>query len=379
MSELLACQRDPYLRVLETRVLSREGDAVVLEDTLLYPGGGGQPPDSGTVGGVAVARLGRDQGGRVLHHLEGPLDGEAVTVAVDWPRRFDIMQQHTAQHLLTALAEDLFGAPTMSFHLSDDYSAIELDAVALPLDELAERANDEIRAARPVSQRSCRPEELASLRVRTRGLPDGFRGDRLRLIEIEGLDLNTCGGTHVASTAELQTIVLLGTEKIRSRLRLRYLAGGRVAGRLSDSLAREQALTERLTCGPGEHIEQLDRIQSSLRERNKEVRQLRVSLADSLGEKLAGQADSVVGWSQPDADLPFLQQVASQFEQRRPDCLLVLVGAGVFLVAGPEAVVAEAGPVVMQAIDGRGGGRGGRLQGKAGSPQGLTHALTALR
>jgi len=359
-------------------VVSREGCTLVLEDTVLYLGGGGQPADSGAVDGIPVSEVARDDEDRIVHTLPRPLDAQTVHVTLDWARRYDYMQQHTAQHLLSAIAEDRFGAPTMSFHLGEDYAAIELDAASLPLDELCDQANAEIRAARPVRQRLVTPDELQRLEVRTRGLKAGLH-EQIRLIEIESIDLNSCGGTHVASTAELQTIVFVKTEKIRGRMRLSYLAGDRLRRRLEGALLREQALTERLTCGPEAHLEQLDRLRDSLKAANKQNQQLAEQLADRLAEQLAADPESVVGLHREGADLPFLQRVASQLAQLRPACLMLLTGEGVFLLAGPEADVARAGPIVMTTLQGRGGGRAGRLQGKATQVEALPEALGQLR
>ena len=131
MSEIPAYERDPLLRRLETEVVS-VGDEqgrpfVVLADTIFYPEGGGQPADCGTVGGTAVLDA-RKVGGDIRHFLAGPAPSGRVTASLDWARRFDHMQQHTGQHLLTAVAEQRFGWCTTAFHLGERLSDIELDA-----------------------------------------------------------------------------------------------------------------------------------------------------------------------------------------------------------------------------------------------------------
>ncbi|HKJ02531.1 MAG TPA: alanyl-tRNA editing protein, partial [Longimicrobiales bacterium] len=225
-----AFEREPRLRRLDTEVVSAGEDRgrpfVILADTILYPEGGGQPADGGTVGGVPVVDV-RKTAGAIRHVLASPAPSGPVTVELDWTRRFDHMQQHTAQHLLTAVADQRFGWPTTAFHLGAHVSDIELGTPgidAAELAELEEAVAAEIRAARPVTARRVSPEAYAALPVRSRGLPEGHTGD-VRLVEIEGIDLNTCGGTHCASTAELEALKLLGTEPVRGGTRLFYAAG----------------------------------------------------------------------------------------------------------------------------------------------------------
>ncbi len=134
-----AYERDSYLRKLETEVVEsgQEGSRsfVVLADTILYPEGGGQPSDRGWIGGVPVEEV-RTVKGQVRHFLAGPLPAGRVQVELDWTRRFDHMQQHTGQHLLTAVAHERFGWATTAFHMGANMSDIELDIAAITPDQL---------------------------------------------------------------------------------------------------------------------------------------------------------------------------------------------------------------------------------------------------
>ena len=130
MNELPAFEREPYLTELETSVLRVGEDGgrpyAVLADSILYPEGGGQPPDHGFLGEVAVIDV-QKAGGEVRHYLAGPAAPGQARLRLQWPRRFDHMQQHTGQHLLTAVARDRFGWETTAFHLGEEVSDIELD------------------------------------------------------------------------------------------------------------------------------------------------------------------------------------------------------------------------------------------------------------
>jgi Ser-tRNA(Ala) deacylase AlaX len=373
--KLLPCQEDAYLRSLDVDVLERVPAGhvfdAVLSDTPLYPEGGGQPSDGGTVGGVAVLGLSRRDDGAVVHRLAGPVSGR-VRVEVDWPRRFDHMQQHTAQHLLTATALAGPGWRTVAFHLGPERSDIDLDAEDLPgsaLAALEAEVNARIRAALPVRMRLAGREEFERLGVRSRLLPEGLEGP-FRLVEIEGVDLNTCGGTHVASTAELQAIKLLGTERVARGTRLHFVAGGRVLRELDGALERDRALTRLLTCGRDEHLASVERTIAERRDLERQVHDLKAEAAASLGHDLASRAppEAVVAWHTPAPDAELLRAVAFAAREARPDLLVLATGGGtdgLVLLAGPEPRVATAWPVVCSLLAARGGGRDGVRQGKA--------------
>ncbi len=247
MHELPAYERDPYLKELETEVRETGtedgGPFAVLADTVLYPEGGGQPADRGRLGEVEVIDVQRREG-TIRHFLVRPVEPGPVTVRLDWARRFDHMQQHTGQHLLTAVAADRFGWKTTAFHLGDRLCDVELGVAALAatdLEALEAAVAEQIRAALAVSTRRVTQAEFATLAVRTRGLPAGHEGE-VRLVEIAGVDLNTCGGTHVRSTAEIEALKLIAGEPMRGGTRLTFVAGGRVRERLGAHEARNTRL-----------------------------------------------------------------------------------------------------------------------------------------
>ncbi len=364
---------DPFACIVTTRVLAcapaeaaGAGWDVLLADTVLYPEGGGQPDDHGTVGGHPVLALRKDARG-VVHRLAAPVEGE-VTVELDWARRFDHMQQHSGQHLLSAVAQDRFGLPTVAFHLGAERCDVELDGDVPPdtLAALEAAVNEAIRDDRPVRVREVTVDEMAGLPVRTRGLPEGFAGT-VRLVEIDGIDLNTCGGTHVDRTGRLQVIKLLGTERLKRGTRVHFVVGGRVLRLLGETLAREAALTKLLSCAPADHAGAVERSLDGEKRWAKSAKVLSAELAGAIGATLTPEGDTL-RYHRDDADPAFLNAVADAVRARHPDALCVLTGGtreGVFLVAGPEARVAEWGPRVAAALEGRGGGAKGKYQGKA--------------
>ena len=180
-------QRDAYLAELETEVveIGRDGERffAVTADTVFYPEGGGQPADRGSLGGIEVIDVQKIDG-IIRHFLNDELALGPVHQVLDWRRRLDHMQQHTGQHLLTAVALGRFGWATTAFHMGPIMCDIELDVASLTDDDLRrleDAVAEEIRAARPVTVRYARMEEMEALGVRSRLLPEGLSG-KIRLV-----------------------------------------------------------------------------------------------------------------------------------------------------------------------------------------------------
>ena len=377
MMPIPAYEREPFLRSIETDVV-RTGEErgrpfVVLADTILYPEGGGQPADRGWIGGVPVDDV-RTVEGEVRHYLAGAPPTGRVQVELDWLRRFDHMQQHTGQHLLTAVAEPRFGWHTTAFHLGEQLSDVELDTPKIApeqLAELEEAVAAEIRAARPVTARRVGPEEYATLPVRSRGLPGGFTG-AVRLVEIAGIDLNTCGGTHVRGTAEIEGLKLLGTEAMRGGTRLFYVAGARLRRVLGAHHERSAKLRQLVGTSDEELPSGVSAKLDQLKDAQRTVKALEEELAAAASRALATAAEDVVSAHWPERDLAFLQRVARELVRLAPERVALLTagdeGQGAFVLCAGERArleLATAGRGVAEILGGRGGGSGRIFQGKA--------------
>ncbi|MCB9175558.1 MAG: alanyl-tRNA editing protein [Caldilineae bacterium] len=387
--------RDPAARSLDTELIAighdDRGSYLVLADTILYPEGGGQPADRGTVDGQPIGDVQR-VAGEIRHYLTtagAPLAAGPVSVALDWPRRWDHMQQHSAQHLLTAVAADRFGWSTLAFHLSRRQSDIELSVPALTaqqIEALETEANAEVRAARRIRARLADPEALAGLEVRSRGLPEGLSGP-LRLVEIDGLDCCTCGGTHLGSTAEIEAIKLLGTESMRGGTRLAFVAGARLRRRLG---CQEQLLGDlRQALGAPD-----DALVSAVADRAQRMRELERRLRETASRLVEHQVAGLLGQVQDpvhghfaDSDMAALQQVAASLASAGRCALLTAGGptSGIFALAlgdseGRQRIdLPTLGADVAAALGGRGGGRGQVYQGRADRLDGLERAMDLIR
>jgi alanyl-tRNA synthetase len=234
---------DPTLLSFDATVLRVEGDRVVLDRTAFYPTSGGQPYDTGRLGAARVIEVLDNDDGEVIHVLESAITGETVHGEVDAARRQDHMQQHTGQHLLSAVFVEQFKYATVSFHLGEELSTIDLATPSITDAQIAkaeERSNALIFEDRKVNVSFRDKEEVDSLGLRKQTKRDG----EIRLIEIAGIDLSACGGTHVRTTGEIGAILLRRVEKVKQGTRVEFVCGHRaVRAARRDFVALTRAAT----------------------------------------------------------------------------------------------------------------------------------------
>lgn len=221
--------RDSYLTTFEAVVVdcAGEGRRVYLDRTAFYPTSGGQPHDTGRLGGAEVLGV-EDEAERIAHLLSAPLVGGRVTGVVDWARRFDHMQQHSGQHLLSAVLAELFGCATTSVHFGAEASTLDLDTAAISPDQVAAaeaRANEVAAQDRPVTVGFENAATVSGLRKVSE------REGSLRIVSIRDLDRSACGGTHVRATGEIGAILIRKVGRIRKAARLEFVCGLRAARR----------------------------------------------------------------------------------------------------------------------------------------------------
>jgi len=238
---------------------------VVLDQSAFYPGGGGQPYDTGAINAARVMAVSTAEDGRMLHHLEGDRPftvGEAVVGAVDWPRRLEMLQQHTGQHILSQAFFQLFGAETRGFRIFDQVAEIDLtldgspDALATAIGQVEALANAVVFEDRAVRLHTVTPEAAAQLPLRK----ENFNTDCVRVIEIADFDWSPCGGTHARRTGEVGLIAVRGWERAKRMTRVQFVCGGRAlrdyraANHVATSVAR------RLSVGRDEALEAVARL-----------------------------------------------------------------------------------------------------------------------
>ena len=252
---------------------------LILDRTAFYPTSGGQPNDLGKIGDANVLDV-RDEGETILHVVDRKPSDPEVNCCIDWPRRFDHMQQHTGQHLLSAMFQERFGLPTVSFHMGNEMCTIDLRGPE-PADEIlegAERAaNRVVFENRPVNVRYGTADQLSELGVRKEVERDGI----LRAIEIEGADLQPCGGTHVKSTGQIGVVLVRRCSRVRQDWRVEFVCGGRAerVARHDFHLVRQTA--EKLACAQEDVVSAASRAVAERDANFKTVRALLQRLAEA--------------------------------------------------------------------------------------------------
>lgn len=296
---------DSFARDFEAQVLTCEPCVhgttpaweVVLNETALYPTSGGQPCDHGKLGDANVLDV-RDDGDEIIHIVDRELRPGPVHGCVDWVRRFDHMQQHTGQHLLSAMFQERFGRPTVSFHLGTELSSIDLRGAEPTLEILegAERAaNRIIFEDRSINVRYGTQEQLAQMGVRKEVDRTGI----LRAIEIDGADLQPCGGTHVRRTAQIGTLLVRRCAKMRQDWRVEFACGARserLARNDFRSIARAAAS---LGCAADDLADAAARIVAERDANFKELRSLLQKLAELEAASALQSAAAVGSASRP--------------------------------------------------------------------------------
>jgi len=265
---------DPYASEFDAEVVRVEDHdgrpAAVLDRTAFYPTSGGQPFDTGTLGAARVVDVVDGDDGDVRHVVEGTVAAGKVRARIDWARRFDHMQQHTGQHVLSAAFDKLAQARTESFHLGSAASTIDLGCEVSPpaIERAEDEANRIVWEDRPVHIRFADAEQAAALPLRK----ESGRTGTLRLIDVEGFDLSACGGTHVARTGAIGVIAVTGWEKFRSGTRVEFVCGGR-------ALRSHRALRDvvsgsvrALSVLPGDLPSAIERLQGELKDARRTIK-----------------------------------------------------------------------------------------------------------
>src|SRR3984957_7021537 len=350
---------------------------VKLDRTAFYPTSGGQPHDTGQLGDARVVDV-LDEEEEVIHVVDKPIAIGLVQGTIDWERRFDHMQQHTGQHVLSAVFHSSFALPTISFHLGSDICTIDVrgrEPTQEILDSVMAAANDVVYADRMVNVKYGSAEELAAAGVRK----TVERRGTLRAIEIEALELQPCGGTHVQRTGQVGMILVRGVSRIRQDWRVEFACGRRAERLAREDFGTLRAVVQRLNCSPQEAMAAAERV---VMERDAHFKSSRASL-----QRLA-EIDARASLQDFPVGADGLRIVAKLFESDSPEyvqafarevaqaentvALLVHIESGqIFFSQHPtakkdmNALLAEA----LKHVAGKGGGSRDSVRGRLADPQ----------
>jgi len=356
---------------------------VLLDQTAFYPSSGGQPNDLGLLGEAVVLDV-RDEEDQIAHIVDREVERGGVKGCVNWSRRFDHMQQHTGQHLLSAMFQERFGLPTVSFHLGGEICTIDLRGGEPSRDQLigAQRAaNKVIFEDRPVAVRYGTREQLAGLGVRKEVEREGL----LRAIEIEAADLQPCGGTHVKSTGQIGMILVRGCSKVRQDWRVEFVCGRRAEQVATEDFERERVLAGSLGCALDELPAAVDRLAAERDAHFKSLRSALQQLATLWAAQLASAAPSAASGvritslllreAHPELLLALATEIA---KNERTVALLVLEESGQLVFAQHPTAGKDLSVVlksVLAAHPGKGGGSKDFVRAKLAEPGSSAAAL----
>jgi alanyl-tRNA synthetase len=348
-----------------TAVRDAGGRTIVrLDETAFYPTSGGQPFDTGMLGNARVVEVADSDNGEIDHVVESAAlqPGDRVHGVVDWTRRFDHMQQHTGQHLLSAALVRLFSVPTVSFHLGTATCTIDVARELTPT-EIArgeDEANRIVWEDRPVTIRFATPEEAARLPLRKEPVREGT----LRLIDVADFDLSACGGTHVARTGAIGIIAVSAWERFKGGQRLEFVCGGRALHQLRALRDHMTSAVRLLSVLPGDLAAAIERLQGEAKDSKRAVAGLELELARFRAEELLAAAEKtpegLLVLRVLDADANGLKALASAVSARSGHvAVLISQAAPALIVVARSADAHVDANQLLRSLTSRFGGRGG--------------------
>lgn len=356
---------DAYIKTHRTRVLGfHENGAMILEETIFYPEGGGQLPDKGYINGVKVLDV-QEDGNSVLHYLESYdkfFIGKEVDLDIDWGFRFDNMQQHTGEHILSGIALDVFDTKNVGFEIGEDMMRVDYDKELSweDLEYLERKTNEAISRNTPIVSFYPRPEVLESLPYRSKREMEGD----IRIVEVKGYDICACKGTHVKLTGEVGLLKILSRENYKGGVRLSVLCGFKALDYFHALVEQSQEISQAL-CAP---VLDLMPALNQVFEDREEIKKASVVKDDELIrlklENLPAQGNLVV--CEEILRGKSLKKYIVQLAEEREGILALLSpeeGGYSFSLIETGGDVSQLGKDFLAAFDGKGGGRGENFQG----------------
>ncbi|WP_433595722.1 alanyl-tRNA editing protein [Lysinibacillus xylanilyticus] len=374
MKDLLYYQ-DVTLREFNATIVNKGTDIdgrnyVVLSNTAFYPTGGGQPHDTGTLNDVEVIDVEKIND-EIRHYIQGDSSSLAGEVhgKLNWQRRFDHMQQHAGQHILTAAFVELFDAPTVSFHLGNEQVTIDIAVDSLTEEQLGAaeaRANEIILENRPIDTRWITENELENYSLRKEV---AVTGD-IRLVIIPDFDYNGCGGTHPTSTGQVSAIKILGTEKMKGNIRVSFVCGHRV---LAELAMRKKVLADvarQLSVPETEAASALTKVLTTQKNTEKALAAAKEELLNYEAKALVSSKELIITAAFTQRSMQELQKLARTIVAEQAESIVLLVSENEdklqFVAARGAKVEKSMKDITAKAlplINGKGGGSDQMIQG----------------
>ncbi|MEK4272480.1 alanyl-tRNA editing protein [Paenibacillus sp. FSL R7-0026] len=349
------------------RVDKEDGVYVTLAETAFYPHGGGQPCDLGRIDGIAVLDVNIEDG-EVWHKLERTPEKTEVHCEIDWERRFDHMQQHTGQHLLSAITLKLTEAMTLSFHLGTEVDTIDVAAAELGANQLTaieQEVNRQIYRNARINTSWVTTEEAAQLPL----VKQPTVTEDIRIVEIEGVEYNACGGTHVSATGEIGIIKLLKTEKVKGGTRIYFKCGTRALNEFTSTQNVLNSIMVKLKTSKDELLERIEKMELEQKQLQTELNAVKTTNDAYYAEELlAARQGLVIAQVFEDKSLKDMQSLATKLTADHEG--LVLFAS----ISEAKVVLAQNGQPPEWACGPFFKGNLGAYQGKGGGSEKIAQA-----
>lgn len=381
---------DSYLTQFEAEVVRaflHEGKTgIVLDRTAFYPTSGGQMHDTGTINNAEVKEV-VEQNGEIVHFIEAPLPVKRVRGTINWPRRFDFMQQHTGFHILAQSFLQVTGVETLSSHLGNEISTIDVDLTEINIEQIAEvedLANLIIFENRKVTAYFADSEKIDSGKIR-KAPPELAQ---VRLVDIDTFDLDPCGGTHVRATGEIGLVKIIRWEKIRGYLRFEFYAGGRAIKDYQNKWQLSTSLVNKFSVAEDDLHTTIEKMQYEMKQLHKQNRKLTQQNIAYEAQELVMNAEqagqNVITLLFEDRDLSDIRELAKQITQLSDTWALFGLKSekAHIIFAHSEKSKYNLNDLVKQVahlIDGRGGGRPNFVEIGGSKISALEEALQSAR
>ncbi len=379
---------DAYKLTFEANVVERyqqeQKFALVLDQTCFYPESGGQPSDKGTLNGITVVHV-EEREGKILHFLEKNISGEKVSGIIDWEKRFDFMQQHAGQHILSQSLFELFRAKTLSFHMGARSSTIEIDKRNISDEEserIEERANTVVFQNSEIKSYFVAEKDIEKVPLRK---PSQKKG-QIRVIEVSDFDYSACGGTHPRRTGEIGLIKILKWERIRNNVRCEFVCGRRALQdySLKNSILRQIAV--RFTVSEKEVPASLEKLSSELKDQKRKNKKILDKLIQFEAQKMVQAAEGhIIKEIFSEGTLDETKRLALNIINDGEFIVLFglkLENRGHLIFACSESLgvdMRELIPIVSPLVEGKGGGSPSLVEIFAKNTENIENALTQAK
>lgn len=360
---------DPYMRKFTAQVFSCEPGKkgryqVILDQTAFYPEGGGQPYDTGILGGVKVLEV-HEKDGHVVHETEAPLTvGETVTGEIDWQRRYDHMQNHSGEHLFSGLLHRHYGYDNVGFHMGEDEITVDFNGPLTmeQVEELERESNEVVYANGPIQITYPTSEELEKLEYRSKKELTG----QVRIVEVCGADVCACCGTHVKQAGEIGFIKILGMINYKGGVRISMLCGRKALLDYEKKQKTTTAISVLLSAKPDRLVESVEKLKNDSQAKDAAINQLYQRLYQTLVQARPDSEEWLLVKEENLTPVQLRQYCTMLYEQKKGKVVLVYSGENEewkYALGSADVDMRELSKKLNVALNGRGGGSNLMAQG----------------